>query len=76
MKKILLIVFLFASAHVVQAQDNKQEMLKSLQVAFITRQLELSPADSELNYQICRIRPMAARRAHWMRICILTLAFN
>jgi hypothetical protein len=47
MKKILLIVFLFASAHVVQAQDNKQEMLKSLQVAFITRQLELSPAEAE-----------------------------
>lgn len=48
MKKIWTIVWMLAFALVAQAQpEKKEEMLKSLQVAFITKQLDLSPAEAE-----------------------------
>lgn len=48
MKKIWMIVWMLAFTLGVQAQpDKKEEMLKSLQIAFITKQLELGPAEAE-----------------------------
>ncbi|HSC54843.1 MAG TPA: hypothetical protein VLC98_14520 [Phnomibacter sp.] len=48
MKKIWTIVWMLAFALAAQAQpEKKEEMLKSLQVAFITKQLDLSPAEAE-----------------------------
>lgn len=49
MKKILAVVLLtcFIAVSLFAQQDNRRERIKSLRVAFITEQLELTPEESE-----------------------------
>ncbi len=48
MKKIALFILFFASTvHFMAAQNDKHENLKALKTAFITQELNLSPAEAE-----------------------------
>lgn len=47
MKKILLFVWMLGLGFVAQAQDKKEDALEALRIAFISKQLELTPAEAE-----------------------------
>lgn len=47
MKKILLFVWMLGLSFVAQAQDKKEDALEALRIAFISKQLELTPAEAE-----------------------------
>ncbi|MCA0381281.1 MAG: hypothetical protein LCH58_03900 [Bacteroidetes bacterium] len=47
MKKILLFVWMLGLGFVAQAQDKKEDALEALRIAFISKQLELTPTEAE-----------------------------
>lgn len=47
MKKIFLFLWMLALGMAAQAQDKKEDALEALRIAFISKQLELTPAEAE-----------------------------
>ena len=47
MKKILLFVWMLGLGFAARAQDKKEDALEALRIAFISKQLELTPAEAE-----------------------------
>lgn len=47
MKKLLVLVWMFGMSILAHAQDKKDDAVEALRIAFISKQLELTPAEAE-----------------------------